>query len=577
MESFIYSIISFYKQDKRNTLIYFLTNIVIIPLTIIEIFQTQFLVSNISNIGENVTETLVYNQLLILFTLIFVNSLASSVKAISETNLTEYGLYLQEKKILEKNLKLSIEKLDNPEIKDLREKAKTFNLIKTMTTFTALISNVVSFTILSIILILYNSVYIIFIVVGLLLLSSLIKKWGAEKVEKLSQRHTSTNRVSTYLLKLLTEREYIQEIKVYSAYKYLKCKLKDIYMKNSEEEVKAMNEIEIVAFVSQIIITVFNVICMSILVVVINDNEYDTGVYIMLYQILNQLLIVMSNIVTNFSNMKRHNMQYVQQKAFMALEEMHVSDLSMEAEGALEVELHNVSFKYPGTDKYVLNHVNMVIKPGEKIAVVGKNGAGKSTFIKLLLGLYTPSEGTVKYKLNGTYIETSQASQYIRIVFQDYLKLLRSIRENVGIGNINYINDNKKLSNVLRKSHSMFGEDDLDKYLGTEFGGIDLSGGQWQRIAIARSYLKNGAMLIFDEATSALDSEGELEQLKIFLELGKNSTSIFITHRLSASKIVDKIAVFDDGELCEYGNHKQLYLDKGMYYQMFKSQSSFYA
>lgn len=245
------------------------------------------------------------------------------------------------------------------------------------------------------------------------------------------------------------------------------------------------------------------------------------------------------------------------------------------------VEFRNVSFKYPGNDCYALKNVNVKFNAGERIAVVGQNGSGKTTFIKLLCRLYDPTEGTIL--LNGTDIKEYNYSEYLDIfsvVFQDFKLFAFTLGQNVGTG----INYNKATAeSCLRKAD--FGErldtlqDGLNTYLYKEFSknGVDISGGEAQKVAIARSLYKNTPFIILDEPTAALDPIAEAEVYSNFNDIVENKTAIYISHRLSSCRFCRNILVFHEGSLIQRGSHEDLLTDQdNKYYELWNAQAQYY-
>ncbi|MBE5869443.1 MAG: ABC transporter ATP-binding protein [Lachnospiraceae bacterium] len=246
-----------------------------------------------------------------------------------------------------------------------------------------------------------------------------------------------------------------------------------------------------------------------------------------------------------------------------------------------EVEFKNVSFRYPGSENFVLKHVNMKFKIGSKLAVVGMNGSGKTTFIKLLCRLYDPTEGEIL--LNGIDIRKYNYLDYMNIfsvVFQDFCLLPLKLGENVG-GKIEY--DRELVTECLKKAG--YGErlanmsEGLETYLYKDYTweGTDVSGGEAQKIALARTLYKDAPFMILDEPTAALDPIAEAEVYSKFNEIVGDKTAIYISHRLSSCKFCDEIAVFHEGAVVQMGTHSQLLADeKGKYYELWNAQAQYY-
>lgn len=248
--------------------------------------------------------------------------------------------------------------------------------------------------------------------------------------------------------------------------------------------------------------------------------------------------------------------------------------------GKHEFEFVNVSFKYPNTENYVLKNVSLKIATGERLSIVGYNGAGKSTFIKLLCRLYEPTEGVILY--NGVDISTINYDQYrelLAVVFQDYQLFAFSVGDNIVL---NREKNEKNIWTAIDKSglsDKMLNlKNGLDTQLSKNFSadGIEFSGGEGQKLACARAYYRDSPVVILDEPTASLDPIAEAQLYGRFNEIIGTKTAIYISHRLASVKFCDKVAVFAAGELIEYGTHKELIERDGVYTEMFNKQAQYY-
>lgn len=244
------------------------------------------------------------------------------------------------------------------------------------------------------------------------------------------------------------------------------------------------------------------------------------------------------------------------------------------------IEVKDVSFKYPNSDKYVLTDINLTIKRGEKIALVGENGSGKTTLSKILLGIYPPDVGQVMFDgVDASKYEKSTLCDDISAVTQDFTKFSMTLRENVAIGNTMEMSNDEMIAATLERtdiSEAMKKTKGLDGMLGREFNGTELSGGQWQKLAIARGLYKDYDFISLDEPTSALDPIVETEIFKNFLDAMEGKTALIISHRVGLCRMADKIVVLQDGRITENGNHEELMEKKGHYYELFTSQQQWY-
>jgi ATP-binding cassette, subfamily B, bacterial len=245
-------------------------------------------------------------------------------------------------------------------------------------------------------------------------------------------------------------------------------------------------------------------------------------------------------------------------------------------------EFRNVSFRYPGNSRMVLNGLNFHLHPGERVALIGENGEGKTTIVKLITRLYDPTEGQVlldgvdlkEYRLEDLYRE-------IGVIFQDFMRYEMTARENIAVGRIEEIDDLKLLESAARKSmaDAVIGRlpDAYDQMLGRRFEtGVDISGGEWQKVALARAYLRDAQLLVLDEPTAALDARSEFEVFQRFAELTAGKMALFISHRFSTVRMADRIVVLEKGRIAEEGSHEQLARLGGRYKEMFEMQAASY-
>jgi ATP-binding cassette subfamily B protein len=245
-------------------------------------------------------------------------------------------------------------------------------------------------------------------------------------------------------------------------------------------------------------------------------------------------------------------------------------------------EFRNVSFRYPGSSRLVINNLNFHLRPGERVALIGENGEGKTTIVKLLTRLYDPVAGQVlldgvdlrEYSLEDLYRE-------IGVIFQDFMRYEMTARENIAVGRIEQIDDLESLRESAQKSMAdeVVGKlsSGYEQMLGRRFdGGVDLSGGEWQKVALARAYLRDAQVLILDEPTSALDARSEYEVFQRFAELTAGKMALFISHRFSTVRMADRIVVLVNGSIAEEGDHDALTQLGGRYAEMFELQAASY-
>lgn len=268
---------------------------------------------------------------------------------------------------------------------------------------------------------------------------------------------------------------------------------------------------------------------------------------------------------------------------FMAMEGEHEKGsipVEKRLDGEYELAFEDVSFHYPGSEDMILKHVNCRLNMKDKMAVVGRNGAGKTTFIKLLCRLYEPTEGRIT--LNGVDIRKYNIEEYrdlLGVVFQDFNLFAFPVKDNIAAG---YEYDEEKMKKCIRQAgaEEAIGKmpKGADTLLYKELGdGVELSGGEAQKIALARALYKDAPLVILDEPTAALDPLGEAQVYAGFDEMVKDKTSIYISHRMSSCRFCNDIIVFDEGKIVERGSHEALLEKEGQYYKLWNAQAQYYA
>ena len=256
--------------------------------------------------------------------------------------------------------------------------------------------------------------------------------------------------------------------------------------------------------------------------------------------------------------------------------------LSAPRSQAQEIEFRDVSFRYPGSDKWVLRGISLKLQPGEKMALVGENGAGKSTLIKLLMRLYDPTEGAILYGgIDLRDMEARDLRDRIGVLFQDFVRYQWTARENIGVGWLPALEDVSRIERAVDDGGARSVVDQLPHKLETMLGGWfeeghELSGGQWQKIALARAFIRDSEVLVLDEPTAALDAEAEHELFIRLRRLAADRTAILISHRFSTVRLADRIAVIRDGRVEELGTHAELVERNGRYAHLFKLQAAGY-
>lgn len=403
---------------------------------------------------------------------------------------------------------------------------------------------------------------------------------------EMSKETQRIKRTYNYLSDVLTGREYAAERSLFRFGGALRRKYKGLY----EDAFQVERKIQIKTYANMKSGSMLTIVLISIIIAsllpALAQGDISIGMFIALTNAVMSLVQSMSwrlsEAMWEYSRMREYLKDL---NLFFALSEKKDALTEAKLSGKFEfesLEFRNVTFRYPGTEHDILKNCSFRLEQGKSYALVGVNGAGKSTITKLITGMYDQYEGEIL--LNGDDIrkyEYAEIKALISVVFQDYTRYQMSVKENMLLGKqtqpdesrMRTVMDQIGLSNLI--SGLRLG---LDTPLGKlEEDGVDLSGGEWQRIAIARMLYNAVPINILDEPTAALDPVAESKVYELFGKLNRERFNLYITHRLGAARIMDEILVLDDGQIIEQGCHERLMqIENGLYRKMFESQSEWY-
>lgn len=314
---------------------------------------------------------------------------------------------------------------------------------------------------------------------------------------------------------------------------------------------------------------------------IFESPEVGIGAFMLVFTLAGQLQEISAKIfvtAAQFSN----DVRYMQDFFYLDELEYEQRDSNAVPREKFDIVFENVSFTYPNTERVILHNLSVRINQGEKVAIVGENGSGKSTFVNLLTAMYEPDSGRITMGGEDVHVNLSATRKTLSAIFQDFAHYEATIRDNITVSDASRNAADKEIYALARLTgvEDVLSEqpDGLDEIVGTfSPTGNNLSGGQWQKVAITRcAYRGNAKIVILDEPTAALDPIAETELYRNFAALTGDRTAILISHRLGITQLVDRILVFDDGRIVEDGNHKTLVSNGGLYAKMYYAQAQWY-
>lgn len=449
MNNFYKTMKMFIKWNKMVTICFVVCSLIEVPILILELLFTKRFVESLQiniNILDN---SLVLDQLFKLILVVFSSGIISSCRALCQTHLEEISLLKKDEIILSKTLKLSINKLDSPEIKSMRENASRLELHVLLEEWVFFICDVIKIICLVSIILWYEMYLVVTIVFCFSILQLFVRKNIATKIENIQRQQVSSIRYVKYLFSLLIGKENVQEIRLLKCKNYLVNKMTQVTIDYQNKIQSKIIKSEIMNSYLQLFSLIVNIIVIIVLALSIIGGHSTAGLFILLYQIITSLFGLNVSFSSHFYNATQCNIKYSDFNKYIQLDEIEFEEKQLLNETSLEIDLKNTCFMYPDSQIKAVDNINLNIRPGEKIALVGENGSGKSTIVKLIMGLYKPNEGTIKWFENKEELDQKYIFGYIRVVFQDFSKLLRTIRENVGMGDKRKIANNIQIEKAL--------------------------------------------------------------------------------------------------------------------------------
>ena len=577
---YILKIIMQYKKKYLILIVLFSVLQAILPFLSLYISQS---ILNFIQTGVNAVDS--YIKYIAMFILINISiSISKQLNAHYLNLYRDYLYYELNCLIMNKTNDLSLADYENPEMYNSIQRAeqeigiRPFNIISTLV---GMISSVITLFSSLLILLQWHWFSILGFIVLPFLTFSYFKK--ISEYEYQTKYNRSTNeRKSWYISHLLTKDRFIKDIKLFDLNEYLVERFKDYRFKFHQQNKYIFFKKDSFSLAYQLTNTLI-----SSFLAILAFYEAIIG-YILVGNVMTYINVVskienaISAIVVSYFSLVQDNMYVENIRTYLTYENKALNNIVSEKQKIKEIKkikIINLSFKYPNSKEKVLDKINLEICAGENFALVGKNGSGKTTLIKILCGLYDNYEGAIYVNdINLRNIEMSSYKKLISAIFQDYNCYEFTAKENISFGDIQNFDDLTR----VREAAKISGADEfisklpmgINQQLGNWFEeGIQLSGGQWQKIAISRAFMKKSHLLILDEPSASLDPISEYNFYEKIIHEDTGNIKIFITHRFNNAKFTDKIIVMDKGKIVEFGSHESLIKNEQLYYKMYSISS----
>lgn len=577
------------EASPKYFILYILLDVFIVVVPFAVIYTTSLMINLLvdsavsSNLNSVIFSFIIISLLMLVFNIL--NKTAESIKLYLEGLYNEIISIKTKHQIMKKAAEIDLYCFDSPDFYDEMNDAGNNSAYIIQTAFQVLtfIRYFLQFGIAFVNLLMWNGIIPILLTLSIIP-SVIFKNKQLESVYSFQREHIKDERKIFYSYNMALSREFAKDIRIYGLFPFLSSKVLNAWnhlFKSKKQITKKYTRILIILDMLPEFLTV---ICMFLLGLSVIKGKCTIGDFNYYQGIVGQVTAGIFMVIYNYTQIYDGKIRINNYVKFMNFTNNVKDEGKIVLEKSLfTVEFKNVSFRYNNKANYVLKNLSFKIKSDQKIALVGVNGSGKSSIIKLLLRFYDPDEGVILINdIDIREYTIESLRKCFSPMFQDYCNYAFTVSEDVSISNYNELHDEEKIRYALYKSGAYeFVEkfpEKLNTYLSRQYEeGEELSGGQWQKIALSRMFFQKAEMYILDEPSSALDAESEDELFRKFEELYKDCGAILISHRLSNVKTADNILVIGEGRIIEQGNHKELMKLDGKYAKMYNLQAQKYS
>lgn len=575
-----------FKISKYNYIFYWIIKLFLSLLPVFNVYIFKLIIDELNLIY---TSSIMNEYIWVLLTIYLVNiviiSILENISTYLKSILNDKTKLYIDNLVMEHMAKIDIETFDNPENANKIDVAlnSTWSIANRAYWPVDAISYLISFLSACIVFLAYNYILgVIFLVTYIP--GAIISFINSKKMDKFSLESVTENREKEYYKSLLIEKEYAKDIRIYNLKEYFFNKYKNTWKTIRFKRNKIFNKGFVLSFLSLLLSYSGLIFIIAYGVSSVIQKKMGIGDLSLYIGMGTQAAVILEYILYDFSS----HFKIITPRICLFIEFLKWNPRIYENNGTKINEFEsltfkNVSFKYPNSREFILKDINFTINKGDNVAIVGINGAGKTTIIKLILRLYDVCEGEILVNnVNIKEISLKSLHSLFGVYFQDLTKYSLTLKESVALSEIKNVGQEGKINSALEQGDCINFINELGINLDSELtkvfdnDGVELSGGQWQKLAISRAFFKESQFIILDEPSSALDPIAEDKLFDSIIKLSKGKTSVIVSHRLSNIILSNKIIVLESGKVVEKGTHHELMELNGKYAYLYRLQSSKY-